>query len=74
MHPFDIQDVNLDYQVIDSGGDGRNTMDVSSSRPERQIADYTNASSPKPTRQAVVVDVDIFALQNAYEGELRRRS
>ena len=28
--PFDIQDVNLDYQILDAGrgGDGKGTMDV----------------------------------------------
>ncbi|HUR35399.1 MAG TPA: type IV pilus assembly protein PilM [Vicinamibacterales bacterium] len=65
--PFDIQDVNLDYQVLDPGTDGKGTMDVLlvAAKKER-IADYTNVIT-QAGRQAVVVDVDAFALQNAYE-------
>ena len=67
--PFDIQDVNLDYQVIDpgNGADARGTMDVLLVAAKKEkIADYTNVIT-QAGRQAVVVDVDAFALQNAYE-------
>lgn len=65
--PFDIQDVNLDYQVLDPGTDGRPTMDVLLVAAKKEkIADYTNVIT-QAGRQAVVVDVDAFALQNAYE-------
>ncbi len=67
--PFDIQDVNLDYQVLDSGTgpDARGTMDVLLVAAKKEkIADYTNVIT-QAGRQAVVVDVDAFALQNAYE-------
>jgi len=65
--PFDIQDVNLDYQVIDSGTDGRSTMDVLLVAAKKdKIADYTNVITDAG-RQAVVIDVDAFALQNAFE-------
>src|SRR3954466_12854482 len=63
--PFDIQDVNLDYQVLDNGADGRGTMDVLLGAGKKEkIADYTNVIT-QAGRQAVVVDVDAFALQNA---------
>ena len=67
--PFDIQDVNLDYQVLDAGTgpDARGTMDVLLVAAKKEkIADYTNVIT-QAGRQAVVVDVDAFALQNAYE-------
>ena len=65
--PFDIQDVNLDYQIIESGADGRSTMDVLLVAAKKdKIADYTNVIT-EAGRQAVVIDVDAFALQNAYE-------
>ena len=67
--PFDIQDVNLDYQVIDpgTGADARGTMDVLLVAAKKEkIADYTNVIT-QAGRTAVVVDVDAFALQNAYE-------
>ena len=65
--PFDIQDVNIDYQVIDAGTNGRSNMDVLLVAAKKdKIADYTNVIT-EAGRQAVVIDVDAFALQNAYE-------
>jgi len=69
--PFDIQDVNLDYQVV-SGGDGAaavpgSGMDVLLVAAKKEkIADYTGVIA-QAGRQPVIVDVDAFALQNAYE-------
>lgn len=66
--PFDIQDVNLDYQVMDAGTDAvRGTMDVLLVAAKKdKIADYTGVIS-QAGRVPVVVDVDAFALQNAFE-------
>ena len=67
--PFDIQDVNLDYQILDPGttADGRGTMEVLLVAAKKEkISDYTGVIS-QAGRTAVVVDVDAFALQNAYE-------
>ncbi len=67
--PCDIQDVNLDYQVLESGPDAdeRATMDVLLVAAKKEkIADYTGVIS-QAGRVPVVVDVDAFALQNAYE-------
>jgi type IV pilus assembly protein PilM len=82
--PFDIQDVSLDYEVIDGGGSGGN-MDVSLpyevfegggwggnmdvllvAVKKDKISDYTSAIS-QAGRSPLVVDVDVFALQNCYE-------
>jgi type IV pilus assembly protein PilM len=66
--PFDIQDVNLDYQILDKGADGgKGTMEVLLVAAKKEkIADYTGVIA-QAGRSAVVVDVDAFALQNAYE-------
>src|SRR6186997_1788246 len=67
--PFDIQDVNLDYQILDKGdaASGKGTMDVLLVAAKKEkIADYTGVIA-QAGRSAVVVDVDAFALQNAYE-------
>ena len=67
--PFDIQDVNLDYQILDAGDAlaGKATMDVLLVAAKKEkIADYTGVIA-QAGRTAVVVDVDAFALQNAYE-------
>ena len=66
--PFDIQDVNLDYQVVGQGsGSAAGTMDVLLVAAKKEkIADYTGVIS-QAGRSPVIVDVDAFALQNAYE-------
>ena len=67
--PFDIQDVNLDYQILDAGRgpDSKGTMDVLLVAAKKEkIADYMGVIT-QAGRTAVVVDVDAFALQNAYE-------
>ena len=67
--PFDIQDVNLDYQILDpgTGADSKGTMDVLLVAAKKEkIADYTGVIT-QAGRVPVVVDVDAFALQNAYE-------
>jgi type IV pilus assembly protein PilM len=67
--PFDVQDVNLDYQVLEPGKevDMRRTMDVLLVAAKKEkIADYTGVIA-QAGRLAVVVDVDAFALQNAFE-------
>src|SRR5437870_10579341 len=67
--PFDIQDVNLDYQILDSGtgGASKGTMDVLLVAAKKdKIADYTGVIAQAGC-QPIVVDVDAFALQNAYE-------
>ena len=67
--PFDIQDVNLDYQILDpgTGADGKGTMEVLLVAAKKEkIADYTGVIT-QAGRTPVVVDVDAFALQNAYE-------
>jgi type IV pilus assembly protein PilM len=67
--PFDIQDVNLDYQILDAGtgADSKGTMDVLLVAAKKEkIADYTGVIA-QAGRVPVVVDVDAFALQNAFE-------
>jgi type IV pilus assembly protein PilM len=67
--PFDIQDVNLDYQVLDpgTGPESRGSMDVLLVAAKKEkIGDYTSVIA-QAGRTAVIVDVDAFALQNAYD-------
>ena len=67
--PFDIQDVNLDYQIVDPGANGAagGGMEVLlvAAKKER-VGDYTSVIT-QAGRTPVIVDVDAFALQNAYE-------
>ena len=67
--PFDIQDVNLDYQVLSRPPKGvaAGTMDVLLVAAKKEtIADYTGVIA-QAGRIPAIVDVDAFALQNAYE-------
>jgi type IV pilus assembly protein PilM len=67
--PFDIQDVNLDYQILDAGTgpDSRGSMEVLLVAAKKEkIGDYTSVIT-QAGRQPVVMDVDAFALQNAFE-------
>jgi type IV pilus assembly protein PilM len=65
--PFDIQDVNLDYEILDGGGDTGGSMDVLLVAAKKdKIGDYTNVIT-QAGKTPVVVDVDVFALQNAFE-------
>ena len=67
--PFDIQDVALDHQVVEGDPESaaRGTMDVLLVAAKKEkIADYTGVIA-QAGRHAIVVDVDAFALQNAYE-------
>ena len=65
--PFDIQDVNLDYQILTPVAERQGTMEVLLVAAKKdKIADYTGVVSAVG-RNTVVVDVDAFALQNAFE-------
>jgi type IV pilus assembly protein PilM len=67
--PFHIHDVNLDYEVLNdgTGADGRGTMEVLLVAAKKEtIANYTTVVA-EAGRRAAVMDVDAFALQNAYE-------
>jgi type IV pilus assembly protein PilM len=67
--PFDIQDVNLDYQILEGGAgpDAKGSMEVLLVAAKKEkIADYTGVIA-QAGRVPVVVDVDAFALQNAFE-------
>jgi len=63
--PFDINDVNLDYVVLDpTRGDSMDVLLVAVKKDK--IAEYTGVIS-QAGKVAALVDVDAFAVQNAYE-------
>ena len=64
--PFDISEVNLDYQTLGKSSQG-NRMEVLLVAAKRdKIIDHTSVLSMAGKRP-VVVDIDAFALQNAFE-------
>lgn len=64
--PFDINDVNLDYVPLTTAGTGDNIEVILVAVKKEKINDYTSVIS-QTGKMAVLVDVDAFALQNAYE-------
>lgn len=66
--PFDVQDVNLDYQILEAGGQsGKTAMDVLLVAAKKdKIGDYTSVIA-QAGRVPVVIDIDAFAMQNAFE-------
>lgn len=65
--PFAIEDVNLDFQILESAAPEANEIDVLLVAVKKDIInDYLSIISTAGLN-AVVVDVDAFALQNAFE-------
>lgn len=64
--PFDISDVNLDYQVLGENSSSGNLDVLLVAVKKEKITDHTSVIS-MAGKTPVVVDVDAFALQNAYE-------
>jgi len=65
--PFDVKDVNIDTQILTPQGDAAGQMDVLLVAAKKDmINDYT-AVCAEAGLSATVVDVDAFAVQNAYE-------
>jgi type IV pilus assembly protein PilM len=63
--PFDITDVNLDYQVLGASSTGNLDVLLVAVKKEK-ITDHTSVIT-MAGKNPVMVDVDAFALQNAYE-------
>jgi type IV pilus assembly protein PilM len=65
--PYAIEDVNLDFQVLDNPDPKANELDVLLVAVKKDIVnDYLSIISTAGLN-AVVVDVDAFALENAFE-------
>src|SRR5512145_971775 len=65
--PFDVKDVNIDTQILTSEADAAGQMDVLLVAAKKDmINDYTSVCA-EAGLTATVVDVDAFAVQNAYE-------
>ncbi len=65
--PFDVKDVNIDTQILTPEGDAAGQMDVLLVAAKKDmIHDYTSVCA-EAGLSATVVDVDAFAVQNAYE-------
>jgi len=64
--PFDIADVNLDYQVLDAQGSSSTTDVLLVAVKKDKILNHTNVIT-QAGKVPIVVDIDAFAVQNAFE-------
>jgi len=65
--PFDVKDVNIDTEILTPAGDAAGQMDVLLVAAKKDmINDYTSVCA-EAGLTVTVVDVDAFAVQNAWE-------
>jgi type IV pilus assembly protein PilM len=64
--PFDIEGVELDFQVLDPDAEGVQ-MDVMLVAAKRELVENRTALLAEAGLDAAIVDVDAFALHNAFE-------
>lgn len=65
--PFDINDVNLDYQILEPDENDPTKMHVLLVASKKDIVNDYQAVFSEAGVKLVVVDVDAFAVQNAFE-------
>jgi type IV pilus assembly protein PilM len=64
--PFDIADVNMDYQILGENAESGSLDLLLVAVKKDKITDYTSVIK-MAGKTPVLIDVDAFALQNAYE-------
>jgi len=64
--PFDISDVNIDFQILSEDTSGPQMDVLLVAVKKDKILNYTNVLS-LAGRSPAIVDIDAFALQNCYE-------
>ena len=64
--PFDISDVNLAYQVLNTASSSNTTEVLLVAVKKDKILNHTNVIT-QAGKSPVVVDIDAFAIQNAFE-------
>lgn len=62
--PFDVNDANLDYVILESGAESMTVLVVAAKK--ERVADYTSIVT-QLGKTPMLVDLDVFAVQNAYE-------
>ncbi len=64
--PFDMENVELDFQILDPEGDGLQ-MSVLLVAAKRELVENKQALLTQAGLQPSIIDVDAFALHNAFE-------
>jgi len=77
--PFEISEVNMDYQIVGTAGSAQTANDDPATEvllvvaKKDKIQNHTNVIS-LAGKQPEIVDIDAFALQNAFEANYSPRS
>lgn len=64
--PFDMENVELDFQILDPEGEGLQ-MSVLLVAAKRELVENKMALLSQAGLQAKIIDIDVFALHNAFE-------
>ncbi len=65
--PFDLSEVQLDYQVMNTADAAKNSLDVLLVAAKRDRIDDRAGIIAQTGRRPVVLDIEAFALANAYQ-------
>jgi type IV pilus assembly protein PilM len=65
--PFDLSEVQLDYQVVNTADAAKTSLDVLLVAAKRDRIDDRTGVIAQSGRKPVVVDIEAFALANAYQ-------
>ena len=65
--PYDVKDVNIDTQILTPEGDAAGQMDVLLVAAKKDMINDYSSVCAEAGLTATVVDVDAFAVQNAFE-------
>jgi len=65
--PFDISDVNIDFQILDTLDDGSGQMEVILAAAKKDVINEYVAVITEAGLSVVIMDVDCFALENMYD-------
>jgi type IV pilus assembly protein PilM len=72
--PFDLSEVQLDYQVVNAGDPNKSTLDVLLVAAKKDRIDDRAATIAQSGRRPVVLDIEAFALANAYQANYPERT
>jgi type IV pilus assembly protein PilM len=65
--PFNVEDVNIDFQILGSSADKVDRMEVMLVAAKKEVIDDYSGLLKKSGLSPQVIDVDFFALENAFE-------
>ena len=65
--PFDINEVNIDYQRLTTDGEDQESQDVLLVAVKKEMVNDYTAVVAEANLNPVIMDVDAFAVQNMYE-------